>query len=356
MSRKHPWHIVLALMIASLLLSACGGSKPASQPSPSPAPAAGGSAAPAPAPAPAPKTNVKFRVVYPSDAGIGDVASLVAWDQMKAQGYDIDVKFLAKSELAAQAVSSGDADIGAVPAATGMQAILAGADMKIFLEHKRNEWTLETTADITDPKQLVGKKVAMHSNSGQTTALLTWTEKQYGIQLNKQIVPGSDVRAQALLNGQIDASPLELQDSINVEKKAPGKFHGLIYYSKLFPQLAGTSFFAKSDYIAKNPQVIADIIKANLDVRRHAKKDPNWMIDQAKKKFPTVDAKDVETITKAYVDNQIWDVNGNLTQEGAKFSVQFYLDAAMLKGDNIKPETFYNTQPLENVLKEIGKA
>ena len=352
MSRKHSWHVVLVAVIASLLLAACGGSKPAAQPAPasSPAPAA------APAPAPAPKPPVNIRVVYPSDAGIGDVASLATWDLMKTMGYNVDAKFLAKSELAAQAVVSGDADFGAVPAATGMQAILAGSDLKIILEHKKNEWTLETKADITDVKQLPGKRVAMHSNTGQTTALLTWTEKQYGVTLNKQIVPGSDVRAQALLNGQIDASPLELQDSMKVEKQAPGKFHGLIFYAKIFPNLNGTSWFVKSDYAAKNPQVVKDFIKANLQVRRHAQQDPAWMVAQAKAKFPTMDATDVENITKAYIANQIWDVNGGTSDDVAKFSVQFYLDAAMLKGDNIKPETFYNPQPLADVLKEIGKA
>ncbi len=353
MSRKLSWHLVLALVMVSMLLTACGGSKPAPAPAPSASPSP---AAPAPAPAPAPKPPVKLSVVYPSSAGIGDVASLLAWDLLKTRGYEVDAKFLAKSELAAQAVTSGEAQIGAVPAATGMQAVLAGSDMKIFLEHKRNEWTLETTVDVKDAKQLVGKRVAMHSNTGQTTALLTWTEKQYGITLNKQIVPGSDVRAQALLNGQIDASPLELQDSIAVEKKAPGKFHGLIYYSKLFPQLAGTAFWAKPDFIAKNPQVIADIIKANLEVRRKAQKDPNWLIEEAKKKLPAMDPKDVEIIAKAYIDNQVWDTNGNLTAEGAKFSVNFYSDAGMLKGENIKPEGFFNTAPLEAVLKEIGKA
>jgi len=62
----------------------------------------------------------KVRFAYPSSADMGDVPSLLAWEQLKKQGIEVVPTFFPKTDLAVQAVVAGEADIGS---AAGIAAI-----------------------------------------------------------------------------------------------------------------------------------------------------------------------------------------------------------------------------------------
>ena len=51
----------------------------------------------------------KVRFAYPSSADIGDVPSLLAWEQLKKQGIEVVPTFFPKTDLAVQAVVAGEA-------------------------------------------------------------------------------------------------------------------------------------------------------------------------------------------------------------------------------------------------------
>src|SRR4030095_1672318 len=54
----------------------------------------------------------KLRFAYPSSADMGDIPSLLAWEQLKKQGIEVVPTFFPKTELAVQAVVAGEADMG----------------------------------------------------------------------------------------------------------------------------------------------------------------------------------------------------------------------------------------------------
>ena len=54
----------------------------------------------------------KVRFAYPSSADMGDVPSLLAWEQLKKQGIEVVPMFFPKTDLAVQAVVAGEAEIG----------------------------------------------------------------------------------------------------------------------------------------------------------------------------------------------------------------------------------------------------
>ncbi|HWO41675.1 MAG TPA: hypothetical protein VNO43_07730, partial [Candidatus Eisenbacteria bacterium] len=54
----------------------------------------------------------KVRFAYPSSADMGDIPSLLAWEQLKTQGIEVIPRFFPKTDLAVQAVVAGEADIG----------------------------------------------------------------------------------------------------------------------------------------------------------------------------------------------------------------------------------------------------
>ena len=67
-----------------------------------------------------------------------------------------------------------------------------------------------------DPKQLDGKRVGYHAPITVTEALVKWMAQHYKITPNWMIIPGSDVRAEALMRGQLDATPAEIGDVLNI--------------------------------------------------------------------------------------------------------------------------------------------
>ena len=54
----------------------------------------------------------KVRFAYPSSADMGDIPSLLAWEQLKKQGIEVIPTFFPKTDLAVQAVVAGEADMG----------------------------------------------------------------------------------------------------------------------------------------------------------------------------------------------------------------------------------------------------
>jgi len=181
----------------------------------------------------------KVRFAYPSSADMGDIPSLLAWEQLKKQGIEVVPTFFPKTDLAVQAVVAGEADIGSAAGIAVVKAVESGLNVRIIGEQVRNEWQLVTPVSLKDPKQLDGKRVGYHAPITVTEALVKWMARHYQINPTWMIIPGSEVRAEALMRGQLDATPAEIGDVLNILRSKPGQFHVLISYAKTFPQLIG---------------------------------------------------------------------------------------------------------------------
>ncbi|MGE5852916.1 MAG: ABC transporter substrate-binding protein, partial [Deltaproteobacteria bacterium] len=141
----------------------------------------------------------KVRFAYPSSADMGDIPSLLAWEQLKKQGIEVVPTFFPKTELAVQAVAAGEADIGSAAGIAVIKAVESGMGVRIIGEQVRNEWQLVTPVSFKDPKQLDGKRVGYHAPITVTEALVKWMAQYYKISPNWMIIPGSEVRAEALM-------------------------------------------------------------------------------------------------------------------------------------------------------------
>ena len=100
------------------------------------------------------------------------------------------------------------------------------------------------------------------------------------------IIPGSDVRAEALMRGQLDATPAEIGDVLNILSAKPGQFHVLISYAKTFPQLIGSMYFARADYVQKNSATVESVLEAILRTHRSAEERPASVKENALRLLP----------------------------------------------------------------------
>jgi len=297
----------------------------------------------------------KVRFAYPSSADMGDVPSLLAWEQLKKQGIEVTPTFFPKTDLAVQAVVAGEADIGSAAGIAVVKAVESGMNLRIIAEQVRNEWQLVTPVSLKDPKQLDGKRVGYHAPITVTEALVKWMAGHYKITPNWMIIPGSDVRAEALMRGQLDATPAEIGDVLNILKAKPGQFHILISYAKVFPQLIGSMYFARADYLQKNSALVESVLEAILKAHRAAEERPALIKENALRLLPETKPELVEAIAATYKDLRIWDVNGGAGKERGEASIRFFEEAGLLKKGAVSYSQSFDTAPLDKVLKKIGR-
>jgi NitT/TauT family transport system substrate-binding protein len=297
----------------------------------------------------------KVRFAYPSSADMGDIPSLLAWEQLKKQGIEVLPTFFPKTDLAVQAVVAGEADIGSAAGIAVVKAVESGMNLRVIAEQVRNEWQLVAPASIKDPKQLDGKRVGYHAPITVTEALVKWMAQHYKITPNWMIIPGSDVRAEALMRGQLDATPAEIGDVINILTAKPGQFHVLISYAKIFPQLIGSMYFARADYVQKNGALVESVLEAILRAHRSADERPAAVKENALRLLPETKPALVEAIAATYKELRIWDVNGGADKERGEASIKFFEEAGLLKKGAVTFNQAFDIGPLERVLKKIGR-
>ena len=297
----------------------------------------------------------KVRFAYPSSADVGDIPSLLAWEQLKKRGIEVVPTFFPKTDLAVQAVVAGEADIGSAAGIAVVKAVESGMNIRIIAEQVRNEWQLVTPVSLKDPKQLDRKRVGYHAPITVTEALVKWMAQHYKITPNWMIIPGSEVRAEALMRGQLDATPAEIGDVLNILNAKPGQFHVLISYAKTFPQLIGSMYFARADYVQKNGPVVDAVIEAVLQAHRSAEDKPASVKQNALRLLPETKPELIDAIAATYKELRIWDVNGGAGRERGEASIKFFEESGLLKKDAVSFKQSFETGPLDRVLQKIGR-
>jgi NitT/TauT family transport system substrate-binding protein len=297
----------------------------------------------------------KVRFAYPSSADMGDIPSLLAWEQLKKQGIEVVPTFFPRTDLAVQAVVAGEADMGSAAGIAVVKAVESGMSVRIIAEQVRNEWQLVTPVSIKDVKQLDGKRVGYHAPITVTEALVKWMAQHYKITPNWMIIPGSDVRSEALMRGQLDATPAEIGDVLNILTAKPGQFHVLISYAKTFPQLIGSMYFASADYVQKNSATVETVLEAILRAHRNAEERPASVKENALRLLPETKPELVEATAASYKELRIWDVNGGAGPERGAASIKFFEESGLLKKDAVSVKQAFDTGPLDKVVKKIGR-
>ncbi|MBI2874025.1 MAG: ABC transporter substrate-binding protein [Firmicutes bacterium] len=298
----------------------------------------------------------KLVVSFPSTADLADVPGLLAFENMRAMGYEVVPKFMAKSELAVEAVVRGDAHIGNTGGVTLYNAIAEGAKIKVFMQQSGNPWALVGRGNVKTLQDLDGKKLAQHSPAAESKALtdMILATKAPNVKPQVLIIAGSDNRAQALLQGDIDASPLELSDLIGLNIKQPGNFNVLVSFTQELPLLQTSPFYAGTSFLAEKKGAVKSFIRAILDTHLKIAEDATFLKEQAPKYLPGYDQEQLPQMIDVYRQYGLWPVNGGIEPEAQKFTIDFYIEGKKLP-ENLKTEQIYDRSLLDEVLKEIGK-
>lgn len=310
----------------------------------------------APTAAPEEEEVKQIRVAYDSSVDIGKIPSLLALEKMRDFGYDVVPKFYPDSVTAIQAVLAGDCELGMGDPVAVILANQAGQSFRVFALEEGNQFALVAPVEITDPAQLAGKKVAYHSPASMTRGLAYLAAATYGFEPEWLVMEGSEVRAEALLSGQIDATVIDYEQTVNIQLEAPGEYHVLVSFADDFPGLMGNGLFARAEDLETNPELYDAMVEALLLTFRRVNTEPDYLFDQAPKFLPGAeqDPDRLREMIEYYVDFNVWDGNG-FTEEAAADTVNLYVEVGDLE-EAVPFEEWADPGPLERVLAKIGRA
>lgn len=329
---------IVLVMLALLLLAACGG-------------AGGGGAASSGGDAKA------FTVGFTS-LGLSSAPFMAALDELGKQGYEVETPEIAESELVTEGVAKGDFAFGSGANNAVMTANSKGANLKLLMDRVSNEWTLYARTGITDCAGLDGKKLAIHSEGAVSTAMV----KNYiqtncpGTEPSYVVISGSPNRMAALLADQVDASPLEVTDSVALEQQAGDRYGLLASFSEKLPQLRTTSIYVNGDFAEQNPDTVKAVVKAVLEQHRKIADDPAYLTEIAEQYVgDAVDPEQLDAAADIYVERELFAVDGGLTDENLAYTAEFFgPDGTGAVEEPMTVEEFADLSFLKEALDELG--
>ncbi|PWJ86244.1 NitT/TauT family transport system substrate-binding protein [Pseudaminobacter salicylatoxidans] len=298
----------------------------------------------------------QMRIAFGDIATVESLHLLAAIERAKEQGVDVQVTFLKSEDIAAQAVVSGQADIGI----GGPYALLqkVKAPIRIFLQLSKLQFFPVVNSEFyKDWKDLDGQEVAVHSRGSGTEAIMRLMADKNGIAYSSiSYVPGAEVRTGALLQGNVKATIVDSSGKRILEKEAPGKF---IFLPLGEVSATDEALFANTDYLTKNQKDVEILIESILTTWREVAADPKaaMAMREKYKLLPDATPEMVEDIDPYFAEAApTLPVNGG-GEDAARDDFDFYTISGALEGKaaDLKVEDFWDLVPLNHVLEKIGK-
>jgi ABC-type nitrate/sulfonate/bicarbonate transport system substrate-binding protein len=253
---------------------------------------------------------------------------------------------LSGSEVAVSGIASNKFQFGAGVAATVMAAQQEQSAPLTFIgDYMRMFWTLVGKNDIKTCEDLDGVRFGLHSPGGVSTAIFkSWFAKTCPASVKPKIVyvEGSPNRFQGLMAKQLDATMLEVDDTLDLPAD---RFHIMVNFSKDLPEIEANTVYSNDTFLKEHPDVAVNLLKEMSALAKEVKADPSVMSGLIKKYKPEL-AKRADEIAKAYVDGNLFAEDGSMSMEDLTKTINLYETAGAVK-PGLKAEEIADRQYLE---------
>ena len=297
--------------------------------------------------------NKEFTLAF-GGPGLSTVALLSTAKMLNEEGWNISTPELTAGELQLQGVVSGEFQMSSGSGPGVLLAAQAGAPVSIVSNRIKNEWTLYSTSDIEECSQFDGKRLAIHSEGSPATFMTRdWIENTCpGISPEYIILPGSENRFAALLAGEIDASPIELSDAIALEAEGGDRFKRQASFAEELPDLTPTPVYANSEWAEANPDTLSAFLAALIEQQRRFNEDPEYFKQTVLETLDGVNEDTVDEVIAAYVDLEMYDPTGGLTDEQQQYTIDFVTTAGGIE-PGLTPDQAYDRSYLDAALAAL---
>ena len=230
----------------------------------------------------------KIRIAFGDVLSTETVSMVIALERAKEKGVDYEITFLAKEELAIQAVINGQADLGVGTPYSVIQK--SKAPLRILFQGTRLVFFPVVDKQYKTWKDLDGQPFTFHARGTGTEAIGNIIAKREGIKFgDRSYVPGSENRIIAMMKGQIKASIVDLANKNVLMEKAGDRFHVLPGVSS---PASDETIFGNVDWVKANEKQVDIIVtefarlwgemNADPSVIERERAKRNLMADQPK--------------------------------------------------------------------------
>ncbi len=307
---------------------------------------------------PAPAQAKPVRIAFGDIASVESLNFLIALERAKERGLEIDVTFFKSEDIAAQAVVGGHADIGVGTPYALLQKVKAPIRMFFQLSALRF-YPIVNTEYYKGWKDLDGEEFVVHSRGSGTEAIMNLMAKREGITFKRlSYVPGSEVRAGAMLQGNIRATIVDAPNRNLLLEKGGDKFMVLPMEGV---DASDEALYASTDFLESNPETVDILVEELLTVWRAINKDPDYVTAQRKKygllaDLPAELEPEIIPYFTESAKSGAFPVNGG-GPEAVKTDFEFYAIAGQLQGDpaSLKIEDFWYLGPLDKAQNKLGR-
>jgi ABC-type nitrate/sulfonate/bicarbonate transport system substrate-binding protein len=299
--------------------------------------------------------RTKIRYALGDVISIDEIPLLVAVEGAKARGVDVEVTAFKSEEVATQAVINGQADVGQGTPYAALQKV--GAPIRFFYQLSTLQFfPVVSKEHYKTWKDLDGQDIAVQGRGSGTEAIMVLAAKQHGIKYKTMsYVPGSQVRALALLKGNIRATILDGPNKNYVMKEAPDRFV-ILPLGEL--KASDEALFATTAFLEKNQAAVSVFVEELIKVNRAINKNPAVVLDERKrlgllKDLPAKLEPEILPFYQEGVQGGIFPTDGG-GERAAQTDLEFFRLAGQIQGDSAKVEDFWHFGPLKGALAKVG--
>jgi NitT/TauT family transport system substrate-binding protein len=299
----------------------------------------------------------KFKLALGDIATIESLNLLIALDRARQRGVDVEVVQFKSEDIATQAVLNGQADLGQGTPYAVIQKVNAPVRM-FYLMQTLQFFPVVDQASFKSWKDLDGQDMVVHSRGSGTEAMANVMAQANGIKYKSiSYVPGSEVRALAMLRGNIKATFVDLANRNLLMREAPGKF-AVLPMGEV--KASDEALFARKEVLDANQETVGVLVEEMLIVWRSINKDPSFVVAERKRlnllrDLPPKLEEEVLPYYKQGVENGIFPNDGG-GEKAARNDIAFFTTSGALKGKpaELKTDDFWYFEPLKHALAKVG--
>jgi NitT/TauT family transport system substrate-binding protein len=298
--------------------------------------------------------QTKIKYALGDVIGVDDLPLLVAAERAKKRGVEVEVTAFKNEDIATQAVINGQADVGQGTPYAAVEKV--NVPVRFFVQL----WSLQffpvvATEHYKGWKDLDGQEIAVQGRGSGTEAIMLLMAKTHGIKYkNVSYVPGSQVRALAMLKGNIKATILDSTNKNFLLKEGGSKF-AVLPLGEV--KASDEALFARLDWLQKNQQAVTVFVEELVRVNREINKDPMSIVATRKtlgllKDLPAKLDDEIPTYFKEGVQGGIFPNDGGV-ESAPKNDLEFYALSGSIKKENPKVEDYWYLAPLKTALSRL---
>ena len=300
-----------------------------------------------------PKGNLEIKLGHPSSLSLYDMPAVLTHERLNGNGWNVKSVEFTRTDLNVQALAQGTIQIANSQVMDPVRASQKGAKLAFLMENNGGEFVMIAKNEIKDCKETDGKRFAIHGEASTTSlAVKLWLLNDCKVKPNIMVIPGGENRIIAIQNNQIDATLVQLGDWLNLDAKAPGRYH-IIKTGNLF-NISGASFWTNVEWLKKNEEVATAYLAELLKTFRMVHANPKILEPVVAKHLPDMPKNIIAPAIKAYLEIvRAWPQNGGDTSI-LDDTVKFFTDNGELK-TAVNTKELVDSKILAGALSKVGK-